>query len=596
MDRHEPAVVHQRRVDLVDDEQHVVRDAQRGDRGELGPRPDPPDRVVRAAQQVGAGSVGEGLLQRRQVEPVRAVVAAGERDLDDLASGVLDRAEERLVDRRVDHDTVAWRGAGLQHLQHAPHDVLQDVRPRRVDREPPAGGGELRVRLGQVAGPGVAGVGPGDHRGELGLDRGREVHVHLGHPQRQHVRPVGLPLDAAAGPEPLQRQVEDHGPTLGPADTRPAPRGGVGEPRTAAATFCRQCRAVRRTSHDRRTGRARGVDSARGQVRRSRGRPGEGRVTASAAADAAAAAEPTALRARAWRAAGARGWVDPTLIGALTSLVAAVGYWRPSIWTDEAATITSATRSLPELWHMIHNIDAVHGLYYLFMHFWIAVFGSSALSIRLPSLLAVGIAAAGTVVLARRLTNRSVALLAGVALRTAAPGDLGRHGGAFHRVHHRGRRVDDRRPDRRAAARPVVVGGVRHGGVALDPAVPRLRARRRRPRHDGRLDVPPPAARRRAVGGLGSRRSRSDSADLTAGPSGVLQINPGRPGLRRTGADVLIKQFFLGAPPTHRQEFPSAPLPLWAVSSLLVAVACWALVLWALVRRADRAVQRADAR
>ncbi len=120
-------------------------------------------------------------------------------------------------------------------------------------------------------------------------------------------------------------------------------------------------------------------------------------------------------RALAWRAAGARGWVDPTLIGALTSLVAAVGYWRPSIWTDEAATITSATRSLPELWHMIHNIDAVHGLYYLFMHFWIAVFGGSALSIRLPSLLAVGIAAAGTVVLARRLTSRTVALLAGVA-------------------------------------------------------------------------------------------------------------------------------------------------------------------------------------
>ena len=244
---------------------------------------------------------------------------------------------------------------------------------------------------------------------------------------------------------------------------------------------------------------------------------------------------------------------------------------------------------------MIHNIDAVHGLYYLFMHFWIAVFGSSARSIRLPSLLAVGIAAAGTVVLARRLTNRSVALLAGVAFALLP-------------------RVTWAGTEARSTAFIIAAGA--WTTVALIVALRR-----------GRwwwvvygtavwlstllfLDfVLVVAAHGMTVAWTYRRQLRAVVPWVVSAAVGVAltapisllvlqessQINPGRPGLRRTGADVLIKQFFLGAPPTHRQEFPSAPLPLWAVSSLLVAVACWALVIWALVRRADRAVQRADA-
>ena len=46
----------------------------------------------------------------------------------------------------------------------------------------------------------------------------------------------------------------------------------------------------------------------------------------------------------------------------------------PSLWFDEAATISAATRSVPELWQMVHNIDAVHGPYYLLMHGWYVVF------------------------------------------------------------------------------------------------------------------------------------------------------------------------------------------------------------------------------
>ena len=46
---------------------------------------------------------------------------------------------------------------------------------------------------------------------------------------------------------------------------------------------------------------------------------------------------------------------------------------RPSLWFDEAATISASTRTVPELWRMLGNIDTVHGLYYLVMHGWFAI-------------------------------------------------------------------------------------------------------------------------------------------------------------------------------------------------------------------------------
>lgn len=88
---------------------------------------------------------------------------------------------------------------------------------------------------------------------------------------------------------------------------------------------------------------------------------------------------------------------------ALAWLLAVMGSWNASLWTDEAATISAARRSLPELWAMVQNIDAVHGLYYLFMHFWVGLFGESAFWLRMPSAMAVAAAAAGVFLLARNL-------------------------------------------------------------------------------------------------------------------------------------------------------------------------------------------------
>ncbi|HWF40457.1 MAG TPA: glycosyltransferase family 39 protein, partial [Acidothermaceae bacterium] len=66
------------------------------------------------------------------------------------------------------------------------------------------------------------------------------------------------------------------------------------------------------------------------------------------------------------------------------------------------------------MWRLIHNIDAVHGLYYLLMHGWFAIFPATEFWSRLSSCLAVGIAAAGVVVVAKQFSTRTVAVCAGI--------------------------------------------------------------------------------------------------------------------------------------------------------------------------------------
>ena len=98
----------------------------------------------------------------------------------------------------------------------------------------------------------------------------------------------------------------------------------------------------------------------------------------------------------------------------LAVVVSAAGAARPSLWFDEAATISASTRTVGELWRMVANIDAVHGLYYLLMHGWFAVFPATEFAARLSSSVAAGVAAAGVVVLGRQTSGRAVAVTAGV--------------------------------------------------------------------------------------------------------------------------------------------------------------------------------------
>lgn len=108
--------------------------------------------------------------------------------------------------------------------------------------------------------------------------------------------------------------------------------------------------------------------------------------------------------------------VGPTaaVLGTAALLLTWLGSWNPSYWGDEAATVMSAQRPLTTLFAELGHVDAVHGLYYLMMHFWIGAFGPSELSTRLPSAIAVGLLVAGTVVLAARLAGLRFGILAGL--------------------------------------------------------------------------------------------------------------------------------------------------------------------------------------
>jgi mannosyltransferase len=98
------------------------------------------------------------------------------------------------------------------------------------------------------------------------------------------------------------------------------------------------------------------------------------------------------------------------LAGVIVAAVAAFWSWNPSLWSDEAATISAARRSIGDLWRMTGSIDAVHGLYYLLMHGWIALFGEGAFLLRLPSALAMGVAGTCVYLLGARLGGTRIAL------------------------------------------------------------------------------------------------------------------------------------------------------------------------------------------
>jgi mannosyltransferase len=114
--------------------------------------------------------------------------------------------------------------------------------------------------------------------------------------------------------------------------------------------------------------------------------------------------------------------LDPWVIAVLAAAISAGWAGRPSLWFDEGATISaSASRTLPELWKLLGHIDAVHGLYYLLMHGWFAIFPPTEFWSRVPSCLAIGAAAAGVVVFTRQFalqvsggSGRATAVCAGI--------------------------------------------------------------------------------------------------------------------------------------------------------------------------------------
>lgn len=110
----------------------------------------------------------------------------------------------------------------------------------------------------------------------------------------------------------------------------------------------------------------------------------------------------------------------PAVLAGATLLLGLPHLGTRQLWLDELATLDYATRPLPELWALVQQRDAVVAPYYLFMHGWLAVAGTSEIALRLPSLAAVAGAVALTVVIGRRWFGNPAGVLAGF-LTTVAP-------------------------------------------------------------------------------------------------------------------------------------------------------------------------------
>ncbi len=121
-------------------------------------------------------------------------------------------------------------------------------------------------------------------------------------------------------------------------------------------------------------------------------------VAASGTAGPATAARPSSRR-----------WSWLALVVPFLAELAVGGYQLggASLWRDEGYTLEVASRPIGAILSMVPNEDAVHGFYYVIMHFVVAAAGTSAVALRLPSLLAMAVAAGLTGGLGRRLAQDS---------------------------------------------------------------------------------------------------------------------------------------------------------------------------------------------
>jgi mannosyltransferase len=108
-----------------------------------------------------------------------------------------------------------------------------------------------------------------------------------------------------------------------------------------------------------------------------------------------------------------RRWL-PAVVGLVAFAVGVAGSWIPSYWSDEVATVRAVSIPVDELFTFLSGKDAVHGTFDLLLHFWAQVFGTSEFALRAPSAIAVGLAAAGLVVIGRQLGNSRLGVVAAI--------------------------------------------------------------------------------------------------------------------------------------------------------------------------------------
>jgi mannosyltransferase len=108
----------------------------------------------------------------------------------------------------------------------------------------------------------------------------------------------------------------------------------------------------------------------------------------------------------------------------VTLVITLWGITGASYWRDEAATMSAAQRPLGNLLRTLGNIDAVHGAYYLLIWVVVKLGGTGELATRLPSAVAMAVAAAAVALLGGRLVSRRAGLAAGLVFAVLPPVSL----------------------------------------------------------------------------------------------------------------------------------------------------------------------------
>jgi hypothetical protein len=105
-------------------------------------------------------------------------------------------------------------------------------------------------------------------------------------------------------------------------------------------------------------------------------------------------------------------WSSPScwLVGVVAGVVGLItDLYRlsvPALWADEGVTKAMAGRSVSQILATLPHDDVVHGAYYLVVHVAEKAAGSSSVTVlRLPSAIAMTVAAIFTALLARRLAE-----------------------------------------------------------------------------------------------------------------------------------------------------------------------------------------------
>lgn len=111
-------------------------------------------------------------------------------------------------------------------------------------------------------------------------------------------------------------------------------------------------------------------------------------------------------------------WTRPEVAAVVVpvAVMIALGLWgldRGGMWGDEGVTFLVGRRTAPQIWRLLHGVDAVHGLYYLLMHAVLAVHPGEV-ALRLPSVCGAAATAGLVAALGVRLARPRVGLWAGL--------------------------------------------------------------------------------------------------------------------------------------------------------------------------------------